>query len=68
MGHHMAHIITQDDHIWAQGALLQAGLARVRTTPSFTELFEQSYKIETAARETAHKNMKETKEENKAER
>ncbi len=41
----------KQDHIWVEGEMLAAGLARVRTTPSNPELAEQMYKAESYARD-----------------
>lgn len=50
MGHNLVHAETIQDKIWAQGTLLSAGLARVKTTSSNPELAKQMYKAEQKAR------------------
>lgn len=50
MGHHIGHIQRREDEIWAQGALLELGLARVRTTKRNPEMAEQMYALEQKAR------------------
>lgn len=52
MGHHIAHLAREEDGVWAQGAMLALGLARVRTTGSNPEMAAQMYALEKAARES----------------
>lgn len=49
MGHLLGHVVTKDG-LWVQGTLLELGLARVRTTPSNTEMAAQMYAAEQKAR------------------
>ncbi|MCB9979775.1 MAG: hypothetical protein H6863_01375 [Rhodospirillales bacterium] len=51
MGYALAHIIRTDDSVWAQGALLSAGLARVRTTPDNNALVSEMLTLEQNARD-----------------
>ncbi len=51
MGHILAHVERKKDRLWAQGLLLENGLARARTTPSNPEMARQMYALERAARE-----------------
>jgi hypothetical protein len=50
MGYQLAHITRQEDNVWAQGALLSSGLARVRSEPDNRQLVEEMYEIEQEAR------------------
>ena len=50
MGYELAHIIRADDSVWAQGALLSAGLVRVRTTPDNNALVSDMLTLEQNAR------------------
>jgi micrococcal nuclease len=50
MGHNLVHAETIKDATWVQGALLENGFARVRTTFSNPEMAAQMYKAEDKAR------------------
>lgn len=64
MGHQVAHIARQEDDLWAQGALLRNGLARVRTTLTYRDLAKEMLTIENTAREVS---LESTDNQNKEE-
>lgn len=51
MGHMLGHLYLDNKNIWAQGALVAQGLARVRVTPNNPEMAEQLYEREKQARQ-----------------
>ncbi|NCC21652.1 MAG: thermonuclease family protein [Alphaproteobacteria bacterium] len=51
MGHELGHIERADDGLWAQGMLLEKGLARVRTSPRNPEMAAAMLVLEAKARE-----------------
>ena len=51
MGHHVAHITLTENDLWAQGALIAEGLARVRTTTEHRALAPELLELEQTARE-----------------
>jgi micrococcal nuclease len=51
MDQHMAYVIDEKDNIWAQGALLSRGLARVRTTLLYRDLASEMLALEKQARQ-----------------
>lgn len=51
MGHTLAHLERVTDGSWVQGALLEQGLARVRTSPSNPEMNESMLALERIARD-----------------
>jgi micrococcal nuclease len=53
MDHHIAYLIDEKDNIWAQGALLSRGLARVRTTLLYRDLADEMLALEKEARKMA---------------
>ncbi len=55
MGHHIAHITLFDNDVWAQGALIAEGLARVRTDMDSRFLAEDMLSLEKIARENIPK-------------
>lgn len=50
MGHTLAQITRADNNLWAQGALIAEGLARVRTTKQNRELATEMLELEDHAR------------------
>lgn len=50
MGYHIAHLVEKTGDTWIQGALLEAGLARVRPDSENTEMAEAMMALEGAAR------------------
>lgn len=50
MGQNLIQAERRKDGVWIQGKMLSDGLARVRTTPSNTELLKSMLALETAAR------------------
>lgn len=53
MGHALAHLVRQKDHLWVQGAMLRLGLARMDTGPRNPEMAQAMLEAESEAR---HKN------------
>lgn len=51
MGHRMTHVTRADNDLWAQGALIAQGLARVRTTGDNHALAPEMLALEKTARE-----------------
>ncbi len=49
MGYDLAHITLFENNLWAQGALIANGLARVRTTLDMRELASDMYLLEQAS-------------------
>ncbi len=54
MDHQLAHIVTQNDHIWIQGSMLKNGFARLYTAPKHDELLNEMIMAENIA--ITHKN------------
>jgi endonuclease YncB( thermonuclease family) len=50
MEHQLAHVVTKEDKLWIQGALLEQGLAYVYTAPNNRLLLDEMYKAEEKAR------------------
>lgn len=50
MNQELAHVVIKNDDVWLQGLYLANGLARVYTAPARTEMLDQMYKAEQAAR------------------
>ena len=50
MGHDIAQVERRDDNVWIQGSMVYLGLASVRTTKHNSEMADQLYKLENAAR------------------
>lgn len=46
----LTHVTTKDKSLWAQGVLVEAGLARVAPTPENPEMADELYNIEKNAR------------------
>lgn len=51
MGHHLAHILRQNDHIWVQGTLVSLGLAYAYPMQRNPEMVADLYDLESSARE-----------------
>ena len=49
MGHDLAHLVRHDGHVWVQGALIAAGLARAWPTPANPQLSDQMVALENEA-------------------
>lgn len=54
MGHSIAHVQLREGDVWVEGALLESGLARVRTTSTNPEMAKQLYASEEKARAAKH--------------
>lgn len=50
MGHILGHVVTKQHNVWAQGMLLQLGLARTFTTKSTANLSQNMYAAEATAK------------------